>query len=144
MPFFGVLREGDGLLSSVFGVVTDEAGDPLAGIAVYVGNQDFSWYDSMVTGTNGTYNMDAPADWVHLVVQEDATYFGFHDYFRLEVGEAREADIVLREKGPQTSTIKGTVLDRDTGGPVDGAVVGVDLLGTDWHGEDVTDDQGRF
>ena len=135
---------------SISGTVTDEAsGDPIAGICVNVSNDDFGFYGSDRTDSNGDYKItglrsgdytvyfyDCTADEYLSEYYDDRSYPG--DSVEVTAGsEIQNIDAALTKPG----SISGTVTDEASGDPIAGICVQAEGAS---YGYDTTDSNGNY
>ncbi len=129
--------------ATISGYVRDKEGDPLVGIEVFVINNTHMYHNVTYTDATGYFQLGVIDDWLHLIVEPDG-YFEFHEYILVKENDTLYYNITLIEKGPQTAHYFGTVIDEETGLPIENASVEAELMGVHWSMEANTNAQGEF
>ena len=130
-------------VSVIKGYVRDESGLAIEDIDVFVINDTHLYQNGTDTDARGYYEIGVISDWLHLIADDD-DYFEFHDYFYVAEDRTIWMNITLHEKGAKNARFFGTVIDEDTGDPIPGVEVGVEMRDVHWDAETVTDANGDF
>jgi len=129
--------------SLIKGYVKNEEGDPVKDIGVVTVNNTHMFSNQTATDNSGYYELGVIEDWLHLIIDEDE-YFEFHDYFYVKDEETIWYNITITEKGPRTARFFGTVVDEETGDPIEGVAIKAELDEIHWTDEVKTNATGEF
>jgi len=129
--------------STIKGYVEDETGAPMENITVFVINDTHMYANSTKTDATGYYELGVIEDWLNLMIEEEG-YWDFHDRLYVEDSTTIWLNTTLLEAGPRTARLFGRVTDEETGDPIEGAIVEVELEEVDWRDGTATDANGEY
>ncbi len=141
----------------ISGVVTDDLGQPISGVKVFIYDGPGSIYRSPITATDGSYIVDAVPTGEYAVYADanfavtggyasewwndlpSSTLYADTDKITIIDGTMATADFSLNR-----SVLSGTVTSADDGLPVEGVVVTVTNNAADQLGQTTTDANGDY
>ncbi|MEU0312573.1 carboxypeptidase regulatory-like domain-containing protein [Nocardioides sp. NPDC006273] len=130
---------------AITGTVTDDAGNPAAGVTVEAQRTDtWDWAGSAVTGADGTYRLDG------LRAGEHYLSFSFDDDYLYAENTSRYVDVVAGAAAVEDLQVRvgglitGTLRDSD-GQPIrDAYVTAYTADGFEWSGQGYVDVEGNY